>query len=161
MTVITGPWIKEPMMLGRCAEALNRRRDTYRRMKEPDIEKTLMPPSGLVGRASLTKLKEQLSGLAKLEETPPYHQDDVLYAIEKATKIRYCYVVKRSEWTVWAMERAARLNLKNFGCGRINLGTEGENAVLVMDEVDLQLFHVPQMVPAKQVRKTYAEYYGY
>jgi len=158
MSVITGPWIKEPMMLS--LEALNRRRDTYRRMK-PDIEKPLMPPSGLVGRASLTKLKEQLRGLAKLEETPPYHQDDVLYAIEKATKIRYCYVVKGSEWTIWAMERAARLNLDNFGRARINLGIEGENAVLVMDEIDLQLSHVPHMVPAKQKRKTYAEYFGY
>ena len=161
MSVITGPWIKEPMMLDRYVEALNHRQDTYRRMKEPDIEKPLMPPSGIIGRVSLTKLKEQLSGLAKLEETPPYHQDDVLYAIEKATKIRYCYVVKGSEWGVWAMERATRLNLDNFGRGRINLGIEGENAVLVMDEVDLQLSHVPQMVPAKQVRQTYAEHFGY
>ncbi len=133
MTLIAGPW-----------------------MKDQPAEKAPLPPSGLVGRASLTKLKKELRGLAKLETTPPYHQDDVLYAIEKASKIRYCYVVEGSEWTAWAMERAARLNLDTFGQGR----GKGD-IVQVMDEVDLQLSHVPQMVPAKQVRKTYAEYFGY
>ena len=134
MSVITGPWLKEP---------------------SPAPE-NLMPPSGLVDRASIKRLEKELRGLAKLETTPPYHQDDVLYAIEKATKIRYCYVVKGSEWTAWAMERAAKLNLKTYGCGR---GTG--DIVQVMDEVDLQLSHVPHMVPAKQRRKTYAEYFGY
>ena len=140
MSVITGPWLKEP---------------------SPAPE-NLMPPSGLVDRASIKRLEKELRGLAKLETTPPYHQDDVLYAIEKATKIRYCYVVKGSEWTAGAMERAAWLNLGNFMCSRRNKVVIGaRDQVQVMDEVDLQLYHVPHMVPAKQRRKTYAEYFGY
>jgi len=153
MTVITGPWVKG---LTRMKELLDRGRELELIDKTPPL-----PPSGPVDRASLSKLQEQLRGLAKFETTPPYHQDDVLYAIEKATKIRYCYVVKGSEWTVWAMGRAARLNLDSLGkvIGK-SLGIRGRDAVQALAEVDLQLSHVPHMVPAKQVRKNYTEYWG-
>ncbi len=154
MSVITGPWVKG---LTRMKELLDQGQEWGDDRNTPPL-----PPSGLVDRVSLTKLKEDLRGLAKLEETPPYHQDDVLYAIEKATKIRYCYVVKGSEWTAWAMERAARLNLDNFGKVRKGkwLG-KLRDKIQILDEIDLQLSQVPHMVPAKQVRQEYAEYFGY
>ena len=154
MSVITGPWVKG---LTRMKELLDQGQEWGDDRTTPPL-----PPSGLVDRVSLTKLKEDLRGLAKLEDTPPYRQDDVLYAIEKATKIRYCYVVKGSEWTTWAMERAARLNLDNFG--RVRKGKwlgKLRDKIQILDEIDLQLSQVPHMVPAKQVRKTYAEYFGY
>ena len=159
MSVIKGPWAKG----GRPIDALARMKGLLDQGQEwgdyrPNPP---LPPSGLIDRASLTKLKEELRGPAKLETTPPFRQDEVLYAIEKATKIRYCYVVEGSEWVAWAMERAARLNLDNFGRVRRGkwLPIGGRNPVQVLDEVDLQLSHVPHMVPAKQVRKEYAEYF--
>ncbi len=160
MKLITGPWMKGP----RPFDALTRMKELLDQGRELElIDKTPpLPSSGLIDRASFTKLKKELRGLAKLEETPPYRQDDVLYAIEKTTKIRHCYVVEGSEWTVWAMERAARLNLDNFG--RVRGGKwlgRVRDKVQLLDEIDLQLSHVPQMVPAKQVRKEYAEYFGY
>ena len=60
------------------------------------------------------------------------------------------------------MERAARLNLDNFSRVRgKSLGIRGRDIVQVMDEVDLQLSYVPHMVPPKQVRKEYAQFFGY
>ncbi len=159
MSVVTGPWAKG----SRPIDGLARLRELLDRGWELElIDKTPpLPSSGLIDRASLTKLQEQLRGLAKFETIPPYHQDDVLYAIEKATKIRYCYVVKGSKWAVWAMERAARLNLDNLGkVLRKSLGIRGRDAVQALAEVDLQLSHVPHMVPTKQVRKKYTEYFG-
>ena len=155
MSVVTGPWAKGSIPidgLARLRELLDRGRELELIDKTPPL-----PPSGLIDRASLTKLKEELRGSAKLETTPPYHQDDILYAIEKVTKIRYCYVVKGSEWVIWAMERAARLNLHSIGS--LRTGIKGRDWEEAFRQVDRQLSYVPHMVPAKPERKEYGDIY--